>query len=637
MKSYLQILIVTSFILLGSTGSNAQTITTLAGIGGWSWYSGDGGPATAAAVPAPGGLATDAFGNTYISSDIYTGYNAHKVRVIDASGHISLFAGSGIQGFGGDGGPATDALMNYPTDIAHDAFGNLYILDFENYRIRKVNAAGIISTVAGIGVNDYMGDGGPAIEAAINAPYGLACDRSGNIYFSQFNAHAIRKISATGVITTFAGNTTAGFSGDGGPATAAQIGVVYGIAADKSGNIYIADYTNYRIRKINTSGIITTVAGNGIGGFSGDGGPATAASFNGPNYLTIDTAGNIDISDFYNHRVRQINTVGIINTIAGNGIYGYSGDGGAATAAKLSYCMGLAVNNLNNVIVADQDNNRVRSIKVPGPVLYFTGGHYQNVVLCVNESQLHAPVNTILAVEDSTTGSTDNWSVVTPPLHGTLVATYSTTSTGGILTPSGLTYTPNSGYLGADTFKAAVTNGMNTDYTVICVSINPVPESGIVSGKNSICPGQLDTLTETAIGGYWGLTNTAIAHISSTGLVTGLLPGLDTIVYTDTNFCGTARSYFPIVIKPYSLCHTGIGFIANPTDKVTIYPDPVHDELTISSENTIINVVITNLAGQLIYEQKGISDLIKVDVRNYPQGVYFIKINNTNIRKFVKE
>lgn len=616
--------------------TQAQIITTIAG-NGTNSYTGDGGPATAAEIWYPWGLATDISGNAYFTGSYYLTSDYNNVRKINAAGIISSFAGNGTPGFSGDGGPATAAQLNYPMGVATDGSGNLYILDWNNYRIRKVNTAGIISTIAGTGINGNTGDGGPATAAEIYAPYAITCDASGNIYFGQFYGYRIRKIYPSGTITTFAGSGSSGFSGDGGPATMAQIGMVYGLATDPSGNVYIADYTNNRVRVVNSSGIITTIAGSSAVGFSGDGGPATDAALNGPLCLAIDLDGNINISDYGNDRIRRVSSLGTITTFGGNGALGYSGDGGPATAAKLNHPCGIAVDPAANVLFSDWNNYRVRMITYSYPSLHFTGGHIQSLNLCVTESATPVPINSLLAAVDAVSGLTDTWSVTTSPAHGILVAAYTATSTGGIITPTGLTYTPASGYIGADMFKVGITNGTTSDSTTINVTINPAPNPGVISGTDSICPGQSDTLYETATGGYWNTSNFTISSVSGSGVATGLVPGMDTIIYTDSNMCGTASAFFTLLVRSYTECHTGIHTLSNAGEYSMIYPNPANSELTICSANKINQITITNLLGQTLFTQNYNSEKAEIDVADLPAGVYFIKINGSEVRKFIKE
>jgi len=342
--------------LLFLSQSNAQIITTFAG-NGTAGYYGNGGQATAAELDIPFGLGIDSSGNIYVSDS----YNS-VVRVINTSGIISNFAGNGVSAYSGDGGPATNASFIQPFGIALDSAGNIYISDHSAFVIRKVNTAGIITTIAGIGHNGYSGDGGPATAAELRQPAGMICDNKGNLFFADATNNRIRKINAAGIITTIAGNGIAGYYGDGGQATAAEIDNANYVAEDTAGNLYITDKLNYRIRKIDTSGIITTVAGIGIAGYSGDGGQATAAEIDTATSVKLDSIGNIYIADSYSNRIRKINTSGIISTIAGTGVAGYSGDGGPATAAVLNLPGYLMFDHSGNLYFPEHGNNVVREI-----------------------------------------------------------------------------------------------------------------------------------------------------------------------------------------------------------------------------------------------------------------------------------
>lgn len=329
----------------------------MAGTGTGAFY-GDGGPATAAELNATWAVAVDASGNVYIADD-----NNQRIRKVNTSGIISTIAGIDTNGFSGDGGPATAAELDFPTGVAVDPSGNVFIADQHNNRIRKVNTSGIISTYAGIGPAGFSGDGGPATAAEFNVSAGVATDASGNVYVADFYNFRIRKINTSGKISTVAGDGTYGFSGDGRPATSAAIGSIVGVAVDVFGNIFIPDQSNGRVRKVNTSGIISTFAGNGSQNYSGDGGPATAAELQYPYGVGTDGSGNVYIADYANERIRFVNTSGIISTIAGDGTNGYYGDGGPATAAEISAITGVAPNAAgNHVFIADETNNVIREL-----------------------------------------------------------------------------------------------------------------------------------------------------------------------------------------------------------------------------------------------------------------------------------
>jgi len=335
-----------------------QTVYTVAG-SGTEGFSGDGGLATAAEFAYPTGVAVDSSGNIYIADN-----SNCRIRKVNTSGIISTIAGNGTPGFSGDGGLATAAQLNYPEGVALDKMGNLYIADHTNSRIRMVNTSGIISTIAGSGAPGYLGDRGPAIKAQLRGPRGVAVAVNGDIYIADSDNNHIRKIDTQGIITTVAGDSTGvgGYNGDGIPAIQAKVDLPYAISLDKTGNLYIADDVNNRIRMVNTAGIISTVAGVGTCGYSGDGGPAAGAPICAPLGLALDAAGNLFISDYFHGVIRKVNTSGVITTFAGDSIKGYAGDGGPATSAEFNSPEALAFDGSGNLYIADPYNMNIRKV-----------------------------------------------------------------------------------------------------------------------------------------------------------------------------------------------------------------------------------------------------------------------------------
>jgi sugar lactone lactonase YvrE len=372
-----------------------QNIATVAGTGAYE-YSGDGIAAVNAELEYPNGVAVDRSGRIYIADT----YN-QRVRVVDTNGIINTVAGNGTQGYSGDGGPATNAELNFPNGVAVDNSERIYITDTYNQRVRVIDANGIISTAAGTGTQAYTGDGGPASQAALDNPVALSVDASGNVYIADLGNQRIRVVN-TGAkaitvanvtiesanIATVAGTGAQGFGGDGGPAIKAELNNPNGLTVDASGNLYIADTDNLRIRLANMAkgvvavanltiqpGDMATVAGNGSMSYGGDGGAAVGASLYDPEDVAIDSAGNLYIDDLDNQRIRTVNmgsrpiTVanvtiqpGDIATVAGTGTQGYDGNGGPATKAELYNPVAVALDRSGNLYVADLDNQRIRVV-----------------------------------------------------------------------------------------------------------------------------------------------------------------------------------------------------------------------------------------------------------------------------------
>jgi DNA-binding CsgD family transcriptional regulator/sugar lactone lactonase YvrE len=347
------------FRLLPSGPGGGATIVTVAGTG-QATFSADG-PALATDLVRPVAVAFDQAGGLYL-------IDGNRVRKL-VHGHIVSVAGSGAAGFAGDGGRATDALLNSPQGIAIDGH-DIYIADTLNRRIRRVDAEGVITTVAGIGERGDSGDGGPATLARLSAPTGVAVGFGHTYFIADRDENRVRKVAPDGTVTAFAGTGQRGYAGDGGPATSAPLNGPAWLAVDGRGNLYIGDLVNDRIRKVDLAGTVTPVAGTGLPGFAGDGGRATLARLNlpaGPSSstgqgLTVDSEGAVYFADTVNHRVRRVGLDGVITTIAGSGSSGFDGDGGSATAARLNSPLGVAVDDAGGVFIVDTANDRVRLV-----------------------------------------------------------------------------------------------------------------------------------------------------------------------------------------------------------------------------------------------------------------------------------
>jgi uncharacterized protein (TIGR03437 family) len=360
--------------LLAAAIASGQTITTFAG-NGTAGFSGDSGPAAQATINRVVGLAVDAAGNIYMAEELN-----NRVRKVDTNGVITTFAGTGTAGFSGDNGPALQAQLSGPLGVCVAPAGDIYVTDQGNKRVRKISTSGTtsgtITTVAGTGSAVSSGDGGPATAAGMVIPIRCAVDQNANLFIVDQGAHVVRKVNTSGTISTYAG-TTQGFSGDGGPATAAAMNNPTWATLDAAGNLYVADQVNQRIRRIDASSTtITTVAGTGSAGYSGDSGPATSATLNNPGGLVVDSSGVLYIVDSTNNRVRKVSGT-TISLVAGTGTPGFAGDGGPALQAQFSNPFALTMDKAGNLYVGDIANNRVRKISGavagPGPSITSAG------------------------------------------------------------------------------------------------------------------------------------------------------------------------------------------------------------------------------------------------------------------------
>jgi len=337
---------------------------------GESGFSGDGGPAIKASLRIPAGLAFDLEGNLYIADR-----ENHRVRKVDTSGNISTFAGTGKAGFSGDGGPAAKASLNLPSGVVADKKGNLFISDRSNDRIRVVDKKGVIRTYAGSGVAGFQGDAGPALKAQLDKPFGITLDKSGNLYIADRNNNRVRKVSSEGIITTVAGDGGFFFMGDNGPAYRASVAAPTGVSVDSKGNLYIADRNNNRIRVVDKLGMIRTVVGTGQQDYNGDSEAARETNLYLPFTLTVDSNDKLLVVDRSHYRIRRIDPKnGQVETVAGNGLKLFAGDGGPATGATLSFPHGMSVDKYDNLIFSDKGHFRIRRI-TPEGVINTIGGN----------------------------------------------------------------------------------------------------------------------------------------------------------------------------------------------------------------------------------------------------------------------
>ncbi|QDK81764.1 hypothetical protein EXU85_25395 [Spirosoma sp. KCTC 42546] len=504
------------------------TLTTVAG-NGTTDFSGDNGPAIDAALNSPSGVAVDGTGNLFIADR-----TNNRIRKVATNGTITTVAGTGTYGFSGDNVAAISADLANPTGVAVDGSGNLFIADAGNHRIRKVATNGTITTVAGNGTNSFGGDNGPATDAALANPTGVAVDGSGNLFIADAGNHRIRKVATNGTITTVAGNGTNGFSGDNGSATDAALTNPTGVAVDGMGTLFIADQTNHRIRKVTTGGTITTVAGTGTNGFDGDNGPATSAQLNTPSEVAIDGNGNLFIDDTFNHRIRKVTPDGTITTIAGTGSQGFSGDNSAATSAQLNAPFGVAVDGTGNLFIADQANNRIRKVSAPASVSV-------------------SPANPTAVCAGS------NFSLTATAL-GFTPASYSWSSQPSGLTASGATPTftaPSVANPTTYTLTVTATDGTETATASVTLLVNALPVASLTS--SGPLNASVTSATLTASGGssytFGGPGLVSQNSVSGTALVNA--SGIYSVTVTNSAGCTniasvslTGTDLTPILILP---------------------------------------------------------------------------------------
>ncbi len=571
--------------------ARTQNINTIAGTG-TSGHTGDGGPAILAELQSPWGVAMDNSGNLFFAD---AGNNC--IRKISIMGVISTIAGNGTAGYLGDGTAATAAELNTPTGIATDGAGNIYVADYWNNRIRKISTAGIITTIAGNGTIGWTGDGAPATNAELNNPSGVAVDTAGNVYVADNDNFAIRKVDGSGIITTYAGQLGySGTSGDGGMATAARIGNETSVYADKLGNLFIADRGNSRIRVVNAAGIISTEAGNGGLGYSGDGGPATAAQIGTPYFSVTDSLGNLYISDV-NGYIRKVGTDGIISTLAGNGTTGFSGDGGPALLAIFHNPYGIAVDKTGNIYIADGANNRIRKIAMP-PHAGFSAARdttcQDSCITFVNTST--GPVDSIRWVVPGIT--------LTAPHSDTINVCFPASGSDSVIL-----YTYGGGVI-------------DTTIQIIDVKKNPHPHLTFDWMNCTL------SVPDIYLSYHWYNTSGMLLPYTSDSIYASSL--FPFYVVVDSNDCyGSSDTLFA--------CTEYVKNVGSPVTAFTVSPNPAIDILSVSGNLQITSLEITNLSGQIIFAMDYQSLNAEIDISRFPPGMYFIKINGFDIRKFIKE
>ena len=593
-------------LLLCCVSVSAQTINNFAG-GGIAL--GDGGPATAAQVALPACGSFDAAGNYYF-------LQGGRIRKINTDGMINTVAGMTTTGYSGDSGPATSAEIR-PGWVRVDSSGNIFIADYYNYRVRKVDAAtGIIHTIAGSGIPTHTGDGGLAVDATL-VPNDLCIDRYGNIYVED--SARIRKIDTAGIITTIAGTGVGGFSGDNGLATAAKIVTSYDMCFDNEGNLYFGDGGGVWIRKIDmATGIITTIAGTGNYLYNGDDIHADSAQFKEYG-LAFDANDNLFIADYGNERIRMIDNVGIIHTVAGTGVSGYSGDGGAATSAKISYPEGVAIDVCGNVYIADFNNNRIRKITYPPSPITLTNA----ITAPTDTTCASTPITYTAATTTSSGAVTYQWYVNGTAIPGATASTYN--------------YTPaNADSIRCiDTATSPCTSAVTSSNSII-MSVTPITTPTItVSAPAAAAVGSTVTVNSVVVpiaigaGSYsinWYNNSTLFSTTAAPTTTYTKPPGTDHITATIVPGKGcydSITSAAAIVTASTTGVRNTFVTVSPPNG---VYPNPVKDLLYVDEVSTEAVYKIRSIIGSLFQQGALQQGSNPINVKDLPAGVYMLEV-----------
>lgn len=618
------------FILLFVFGFSAhsQTITTIAGHYGIATVV-DSGAATAGALRNPLGIALDHFGNVFIVES-----GANRVKKITPSGMILPYAGSGVATTTSCP-PVTDSVpaLSFNVCMASDVviFNDMMYL-CDRYVIRTINMSSpehIISNYAGgWSSSACSGDGGPATAAGILTD-AIATDTKGNIYTACLDYYTRRIDAATHTIHAFGGIYGGTYSGDGGPATNAGIGPPSSIVVAEDGSVMIAHgvSTFSYLRRVDTAGIIHTVAGNGVYGYSGDGGPATAAAITVVNGMAFDGAGNLLFCDRDNHRIRKIDGAGIITTVAGTGGGLYSGDGGPATAAQIGNPYDLAIDDTGNIYFTDPGSRVVRKVSSGNHIPVVAGDMAHVNEVCAGSV---LDLGSITGVTDADAGQVLTWQVLHGPVHGVLSGFSTTVTAGsGVATPVGVSYTPAAGYSGPDSFRVKVHDGTSAVRFTVYISVPAPAHAGVISGADSLCPGDSVLFADTAAGGVWSSSNTAVASVNGSGMVYGLGAGSTTISYTVAGVCDTAVATYTVGVRTASGCISNVNAPADMRG-VHVYPMPSAGMVRVKVPGTgsATQVSIYDATGRCLQQQSGsgIGEALYT-FNDLPAGSHVIKVS----------
>lgn len=605
-----------------NTNAHAQVIRSVVGHASVG-YSGDGGLASSATIGSAAGVAMDSHRNMYVAD-----CNNNVVRKVTPTGIITTVAGTGLFGYSGDGGAAVAAKLYYPMGVAVDKYNNLYIADDGNFVVRKVDTLGVISTVAGDGSGLFgtTGDGGPATAARFSGVVAITFDKYSNMYIADGNTR-IRKVNTSGIISTVAGSSLWGYTGDGSAAVSAALAGPVSLAVDTLGNIYFTDQLNNVVRKVSAAGIITTLAGTGEAGFTGDGGSALLAKMNNPAGLTIDNAGNIFVADQGNNRIRKINASGLISTIAGTGAADFAGDGGLAVAAKLNSPAALCLNSNGDLFIADNSNYAVREIVNPSSTLITS---MAGTEIC-NSTPTVFSTHTV----NADYGINYQWTVNAVNVGTDSNSYYSATLHDGDDIMVAL----------IDPVTGSVLDHSNVIHMVVNSWVTP--SISIINTTGSvISSGTPVTFTTAAVNGgtipsyQWRNNGVAIVSATSSTYTAASVTASDSIICVLTS---TAPCPLPVVVTSNTLSvtiSTEVPMVQTATFNVKLMPNPNSGTFNIeansgSEEASQLEYIITNMLGQTVYTntmsaQNGtFNGQIALD-NKLPNGIYLLNARSGN-------
>ena len=555
----------------------SPTINTMVG-NGTMGYSGDGAPAVLGEVNDIGHLVKDDLGNLY-----FTDYNNHCIRKVDIYGVLTTVCGNGYPGSSPDGTPASSAQLTTPYGLAIDHFGNIYVLEHDLNRVRKINTSGIISTIAGTGTAGYSGDGGPATDATFFLPDHMCSDNSGNLFVTDNGNKVIRKISTSGIISTYAGAHSGGSYGASGPATAMAFYNPEGIATDSLGNLFIVDAGGNKVCKVSTSGLLNTI----ITGMSS------------PFDIACDNLGNLYLPGYSTNIIQKFDAFGALSTIAGTGTIGFSGDGGDPTLAMLNHPSTICTDNGGIVYFSDNSNYRIRTLSPAGisPISGISS-------ICIE---------TTVPMVDTTTGGV--WSSSSPS-----VATISSTGVVTGIAP------------GNATISYTISNSCGSVTATKSITVNGISYVPPIAGTDTLSAGATSIFTDSLSSGSWSTSDTSIATINTAGVVTGVAAGTVTINYMVSDSCNSLVVTKVITINPVYPAAV-VSPLINSTHNYTIYPNPSNGNINIEQFMAVDGpayIRVINYLGQTVFDRtlylaRGKT---KLDIGDVPTGLYFLEIKD---------